>query len=226
MGFRRLRPEINFIILALAIMLLWYAGRYFNLDTDSLKKNLEHIPVFYSALLYVILYVVITFFIFFSKDVLWFVGAVLFGVFFSTLLICIAEAINAGVLFHLSRYLGREYVEKNLKGKYKNLDEKFANISFFWLFVFRAAPLIPYRFMDLAAGLTSINFKKYLFAQILGSPVKMFWIQYILYGVGKSVFKDPKMLVEYFLSNRFLLIISLGYLLLILLVIYKMKKKE
>ena len=223
---KREKHEIEFLILVLAIASIWFFGRFLHIDTQAIEKNLKAFPLVYSSVLYIILYVIITFFIFFSKDVFWLMGAVLFGAALSTLFICIAEVINAFILFNLARRFGRAYVEKSISEKYKHLDEKLGRINFFWLFIFRAAPLIPYRFLDLGAGLTRINFRKYLSAVIIGLPVKMFWIQYILYGVGKNIINNPYALVEYFLHNKALLLFSTVYILLIILVVLKIEEKD
>jgi len=222
---KKYKQEFGFLVLISGFFLIWYLGRYLHLDTDGLARPLRSIPLFYGALVYILLYVLVTFFIFFSKDIFWVVGAVLFGAYFSTLFISIAETINAFILFYLSRYLGRAYLSKSLKGKYKDLDRRLGRISFFWLFIFRAAPLIPYRFLDIALGLTRIHFRKYLAAVILGTPVKMFWIQYILAALGQAVLRDPKSLVGYFLYNRAILWFSLMYLGLIILVVFKWHRK-
>lgn len=223
---KREKHEIEFLVLVLAIASLWYFGRFLQIDTSGIEKSLKAFPLVYASVLYILLYVIITFFLFFSKDVFWLMGAVLFGAGLSTLFICIAEVINAFILFHLARRFGRTYVEKKISGKYKHLDEKLGKINFFWLFIFRAAPLIPYRFLDLGAGLTKIDFRRYIAAVIIGSPIKMFWIQYILYGVGKNIINNPTALVEYFLHNRTLLMFSLVYILLIILVIIKIREKD
>lgn len=222
----REKHEIEFLILVLVIASLWFFGRFLHIDTQAIEKNLMAFPLVYSSILYIALYVIITFFIFFSKDVFWLMGAVLFGAALSTLFICIAEVINAFILFNLARRFGRAYVEKSISEKYKHLDEKLGRINFFWLFIFRAAPLIPYRFLDLGAGLTRIDFRKYLAAVIIGSPIKMFWIQYILYGVGKNIINNPYALVEYFLHNKTLLLFSMVYILLIILVVLKIEEKD
>lgn len=223
---KREKQEIEFLILVLVIASLWFFGRFLHIDTQAIEKNLMAFPLVYSSILYIALYVIITFFIFFSKDVFWLMGAVLFGAALSTLFICIAEVINAFILFNLARRFGRAYVEKSISEKYKHLDEKLGRINFFWLFIFRAAPLIPYRFLDLGAGLTRIDFRKYLAAVIIGSPIKMFWIQYILYGVGKNIINNPYALVEYFLHNKALLLFSMVYILLIILVVLKIEEKD
>lgn len=223
---KREKYEIEFLALALVLASLWYFGRFLTFDARVIEESLRRYPLLYSGILYILLYVIITFFIFFSKDVFWLSGAVLFGAGLSTVFICIAEIINASILFHIARRFGRAYVEKNIPEKYKHLDEKLGRINFFWLFIFRAAPLIPYRFLDLGAGLTQIAFRKYLGAVVIGSPVKMFWIQYILYGVGKNIINNPSALVEYFLHNKTLLLFSLVYLLLIILVVLKIEEKD
>ena len=226
MDIKKYKRVSGFIFLIAGIILTWYLGRYFHLDTARIQEWLRGYPLFYSGLLYIFLYVVISFLLFFSKDLLWFMAAVLFGPSLSALFICIAEVINAFILFYLARYLGKPYVEKSLSGRYKILYEKLSKVNFFWLFVFRAAPLIPYRFLDLACGLTTMRFRKYLAAVVLGTPVKMFWVQHILYGVGKSVLDNPYALVEYFLNNKALLLFSLIYIILVIMVVVKIKARD
>jgi uncharacterized membrane protein YdjX (TVP38/TMEM64 family) len=155
-----------------------------------------------------------------------FAGAVLFGAYLSTLLVFISETINAFILFHFSRFLGRDYVGNWLKARYSNLDERLARLGFFWLFLFRSVPLVPFRFLDLACGLTRLSFKKYLTAVVLGSPIRIFWLQYILAGVGMSMFGKPYALAEYLLSNKFLFLGSFLYLILVIVVAVKLKFKD
>lgn len=225
MNIKKYRPDLGFLLLILALFLFWYSGRFFHLDIQSIRKSLERFPIVASSAIYVLLYVVVTFFIFFSKDIFYLAGALIFGPYFSALLIFISEVINAFILFYFARYLGRAFVEKSAGRKYKNLDERLGRISLFWLFIFRAAPIIPYRFLDLAAGLTKINLRKYILAVILGSPVKIFWLQYVLYGVGESVFTDPNAIVVYFTENPNLLLFSLIYIILAGMAIYKIGRK-
>lgn len=226
MTIARHRYELKFLIFALILFLFWYLSRYLRIDSAFLENYLAQFPLILSTVLYVFLYVVVTFFIFFSKDIFWFMGALLFGPFLSAVLICIAELANAVILFNMSRFLGRGYVEKKLSDKYRMLDKKISSLNLFWLFIFRAAPLVPYRFMDLAAGLTGMRFSKYLIAVLFGTPLKMFWIQYIIYAVGTSILNNPKVLAEYFIENRPLFLFSLVYLILAVMAVIKIAKRE
>jgi len=219
------RSYVGFLLLVLSLLLLWYLGRFFHLDIRSIQRPLEHFPVIVSSLIFICLYVVVTFFVFFSKDIFYLSVALFFGPYLSTLLILVAEIINACILFHLARFLGRAYVDRSLGEKYRNLDDRLGRIGLFWLFIFRAAPLIPYRFLDLAAGLTKMRFGRYLFACVLGSPIKLFWVQYVLFGVGEGVVSDPHLLVEYFSGNPNVLLFSLVYIILVAIVIWKVRRK-
>jgi uncharacterized membrane protein YdjX (TVP38/TMEM64 family) len=226
MDIQKRKQEIGFFILVISLFLIWYWGRFFNLDTSALQHSLEKYPLLARGLFFILLYVVITFFVFFSKDFFWLAGAVLFGALTSALLISIAEFINAFILFHLARFLGRAYVDKRLTARYRRLDEKLGKVNFFWLFLLRAVPLIPYRFLDLAAGLTTLSFGRYMAAVVLGTPLKTFWMQVILAAVGQNIYKDPNAVIKYFLGHQTLFMLSLVYSLFVILVVLKMTHRE
>ena len=226
MSLAKQKNNIKFLILVAAIILLWNLGNYFHVDSESIQKSLKQFPVYYSGAIFIILYVIVTFFIWLSKDIFRLTAAILFGAYQSTLFIWIAEVINAFVLFFFSRFLGRSFVENSFKKKYPNLDKRLAELNLFWLFIFRAVPLVPFRFLDLAVGLTNISLKRYVIAVVLGSPLRIFWVQYVLAGVGKNVLSNPYLLVEYFSSNKIVFILSLVYLILVILVALKVKIKR
>ena len=225
MDIRKHQSEIGFFVLVATLLLLWFMGRFFNLDTSSLQAALARFPLFLRGLIFIILYVVVTFFVFFSKDLFWLAGALVFGSAISTLLIVLSELINAFILFFMSRLLGRAYVDKHLSDRYRKLDEKLSSLSFFWLFLMRSVPLIPYRFLDLAAGLTRIRFRRYLAACALGTPLKIFWIQSILVAVGDNIYKNPYAVAGYLMDHRRLLFLSFLYLLGVILVVLKIARR-
>jgi len=213
----------KFLIFIIAIVLLWYLGQAFHIDAQGIENYFKRFPVVYSGILFIILYVIVTFFIWLSKDVFRFTAAIVFGAYWSTLFIWIAETANAVILFYCARFLGRSFVENSLKGGVKNLDQRLAKINFFWLFMFRATPLIPFRFLDLACGLTPIAFSRYMWAVIFASPLRIFWVQYILAGVGKSIFSDPAAFSGYLSQNPTVFVFSLIYILVVFLVALKLK---
>lgn len=219
--------RIRFLFFIFIFLALWFINKSWYFEQGQLEQLLNSIPLVYSALVYVISYVVVTFFLFFSKDIFWLLGALIFGPGLSAILIWFAELVNAVILFNLSRAFGRGYVEARLGLKETaGLGRRLAGLSFFWLFILRAVPLIPYRFLDLAAGLTPLSFRRYMLAAILGSPVKIFWMQYILAAVGRAAILNPKAVADYFSGHPKLLIFSLVYVVFVIMVAMRFNPKE
>lgn len=226
MGNNKDKSRLKFLVLLVTVILLVVIGRFFRIDFKGIEGHLRNFPLFYSGLIFVILYVIVTFFIWLAKDVFRFMAAVLFGPYISTLFVWIAETVNAFILFYFSRLLGRSFVEESLKDRHNKLDKRLGEVSFPWLFLFRATPLVPFRFLDLACGLTKISFRRYLIAVILGSPLRIFWVQYALAGAGEALFKNPYALAEYISGNRPLFLGSLGYFVLVIVVAIKIKRRD
>jgi uncharacterized membrane protein YdjX (TVP38/TMEM64 family) len=217
------KPYFRFLVLILLIIFLFLLGKSVSLDKEKISKILKSTPLrIYSSIIFVLLYTVGTFFIWYLKDPLKLIGAILFGPYLSTLLIYISETINAYIFFHLSNFLGKEFVEKKLKGRFKKFYEKLEDINLGWIFLLRAVPLIPYRILDLTFGLTKLSFKKYLLVVLLASPPRIFWLQFILSGV-KELSINKIML--YFVENRFIFVLSLLYFIFAIIVAFKLKKK-
>lgn len=201
----------GFLLLILFLVATWVLGRFFTIDINYYRHFLLRFPLLYSAILFIVLYVLISFFIWIAKDIFKVIGALLFGAYLSTFFVWLAEMINATILFNLARILGRDFVKNTLKVTSGNLDKRMQRFGFWGVFSLRIVPLVPFRFLDVLAGLTDIRFGEYLLAAALGSPLRIFWVQYILAAVGESVFKQPKVLTQYLLQNKFIFILSLGY---------------
>lgn len=123
----------NFLALVLILFFSWFLGKASHINTDYLHNLLFKFPLVYSGLIYIILYVVLSFFIWFAKDILRATAALLFGAYLSTLFVYLSEMINAAILFNLSRFLGRDFVGRYCKGNVLNFDKKIERIGFFWI---------------------------------------------------------------------------------------------
>ncbi len=217
---------LRFLLLLAFIALFAVIGRLFNIDAAALQDYLKKFPVFYSGAIFVVIYAVVTFFAWFSKDIFRFIAASLFGAYLSTLFVFAAEIVNAFILFYFARYLGSDFTQRYLGNREDNFDEKLARVNFLWLFLFRAVPLVPFRFLDLGCGLTKISFRRYLAVVILGSPLRIFWVQYALANIGEAVFKNPYALSARIYADRGLFVFSLIYFILVIVVAIKLKRKD
>ncbi len=205
---------LKFIIFLAIFLACWYLGRVFKFDVALYRELLSGFPLLLSGLIFVVLYVGTTTFIWFGpKDVLRISSAILFGTVVSTIFVWIGEMINAAVMFHLSRTLGREYVQQRFRVKSKELDQMQDDSSFLGLIAWRINPLIPFRLMDLGFGLTRVLFRKYFIAIIAISFFRILWLQFILAGIGANLFSDIAVMLDYFLDNQQVVMLSMLYFL-------------
>ena len=73
--------------------------------------------------------------------------------------------------------------------------------SLLGVIAWRINPLIAFRLMDLGYGLTRISFRKYFIGIVVISFFRIFWLQFILAGIGTSLLSDISAMLDYFLAN-------------------------
>jgi uncharacterized membrane protein YdjX (TVP38/TMEM64 family) len=156
------------------------------------------------------------------KEILKIIGAVFFGAHLSTLLIYISEIINASIFFNMSRVLGKEFVERSLRGKFKKFYEKLSDLNFTWLSLLRLNLLIPYRVLDLSLGVSNVSFKKYILAVLFASLPRIFFWQFIFKTVGELSLEK---MMFYFNKQPLTGFLFLLYFIFSLIVIFKVKKR-
>ncbi len=91
-----------------------------------------------------------------------------FGEVWGAVYLMTGAMIGTSATFMISRYFGRGLIEKMLKGKFKDLDQKLVQKGFMTILFFRVVPLVPYEVLNYAAGLSRIQFKDYFFATFFG----------------------------------------------------------
>ncbi len=205
------RPRTQFLFLLLIVLVLLWLGTLVHFDDKPWTAFFRQIPFPVAALVFVGFYTFVSFFVWFAKDLLKVIGAVAFGPYWSTFFIWIAELINAFVLFHLARKLGRAYIEEKFKIRQEHVARAERGSGVWHIFILRTVPLVPYRFLDLAYGLTSVPFRKYILVSAVAMPVRIFWLQFIAAGVGSAIF-DQTQIAAYFAKHLLVLQLSFLYL--------------
>ncbi|MFC1657931.1 TVP38/TMEM64 family protein [Candidatus Omnitrophota bacterium] len=214
------------LVLILFLVMVAVGSRYLRIDFDVVKVFLQRFSIGQAIGVYALIYVLGTIFIPPSKDILKVVGAVCLGAVSSSAGIWIAEVINACLLFYLARSLGRGFFQERLSGRAKLFDQRLGASGFKGILILRLVPLLPYRVMDLLAGLSSFGFTQYFIIAVIGSPLRIFWVQYVLAGVGEAIFKNPFALVDYIMTNRLIFAWSLAYFILVVMVAFRLKFKQ
>ncbi len=216
---------LKFFLLIFLIIFFLAIGSFFHFDVDSFKTFLSQFPPWITWIIYIVLYVVVTFFIWLGpKDVFRIAAAVIYGALISTLLVYTAEMFNCLVLFTLSRKLGRSFVESKLKGKMRRVDEAIADTSFWSIFFLRFFPIIPFRFLDLGFGLTKISLRKYFVISLISSPLRIFFNLFFL-SLGTEFILNPFKLQEYLWEHPYIMYLGFGYVVSSLFIIFILKRK-
>lgn len=185
------RKVLKFVLLFIVLIICFRAGQHYDVNLEDIQQKLRGYPVAASGLIFVGTYVVLTNLIWFGpKDILRTAAALLFGGTISTLFIVMGELINAWVLFHFSRFFGRDFVESRLGKKKDQLAKITRSRSALGVFTVRINLLIPLRFTDLGYGLTGISFRRYIAPALLALIPRVYWQQYFLATGGVAVLES------------------------------------
>lgn len=215
---------IKLIIGLLIVIGIWWLVKCQCLNLKSLTPNSirDYIQSFgkFAVIVYIIAYILNTISVFPPIAPLSLAAGLAFGSFWGAIYLMLAALIGTSITFLMSRFFGRGLVEKILKGKLKNLDEKLAKNGFTTILFFRVIPLLPYEVLNYASGLSKIRFKDYFFATFLG----------LIPGVVIAVFfggslGEIKSFRDIF-ALKFLVAVSLMIAIIAIPLIYKMMHKS
>ncbi|MDU6114483.1 MAG: TVP38/TMEM64 family protein [Paeniclostridium sordellii] len=121
-----------------------------------------------APLVYIIMFALVPLTLF-PDSILAIGGGVVFGLFKGYIYTLIGALIGATISFYISRKLGRAFVKKLTKEKLDNIEELINSKGFFIVLILRLVPLFPFDIISYGSGLTSIKYKDFLLATIIGT---------------------------------------------------------
>lgn len=104
----------------------------------------------------------------FSGLVLTLAGGAVFGFWWGSLLNLIGANAGASAAFWVARLLGREGLQALLGNRLTRLDRLAQQTGFAWLLRLRLIPVVPFNFLNFAAGLTAMPWRAYAAATAIG----------------------------------------------------------
>lgn len=217
-------PRTQFCILIIVLAALIGIGILFDFDQAKWVEYFRQFSHPWAGIFFVAVYVGLTFVVWFAKDLLRIAGAMVFGPYWSTVFIWIGELANACIFFQMSRKLGRAYVSERFHLKEESLARAGRKGSVWHIFLLRSLPILPFRLLDLAYGLSSVTFRKYLLVSAFALPVRIFWVQFVLAAMGGAIFDIPRAMA-YFEQNILALWLSFLYLALSALAVLFLRKR-
>lgn len=202
------------IILVIILASIFCALRFFNIDFSNLSVDKFKIIIeswgIWGPAAYIIFYTVRPL-ILFPAGVLSASAGVIWPLAKGFLILQIAANISSTIEFVIARYFARQVVEKLIKGKMANIDDKIEQNGFLTVLLIRLIPNVAWDIQNLALGLTKVRFRDYFIATLLGIMPGSF--AFVFFGSSIiSVVTNPK--------NWWMLFLAF----LVFYLIYKMQK--
>ncbi|EKF9594211.1 TVP38/TMEM64 family protein [Vibrio cholerae] len=163
---------IALVLIAIAALLVTQFSQYLTLDVAKAKQaelaNYIDAHLLQAALIYFLVYVLLTAFSIPGATVVTLLGAALFGFWLSLLLASFASTIGATLAFLSSRFLLRDWVQAKFADKLQTINQGIERDGAFYLLSLRLIPIFPFFLINLVMGLTPISTWRYYWVSQLG----------------------------------------------------------
>ena len=87
-----------------------------------------------------------------------------FGTLWGSVWSLIGADLGALIAFAAGRFLGKDFVQRAVGLRFRDMIDKIARNGFIIIFYLRIVPVIPYNFLNLLAGASPISFSDYFWA--------------------------------------------------------------
>lgn len=174
------------LLLAILIIFIFVVHKFlFNGHKFTMRRLRRYILSYgkFSAFCFVIIYSIKPIVMFIPASFLSVLAGNIFGPLRAFILSMIGCFFSGTVAFYLSRYLGKPFVNKILKGKVLKLDDDIEKHGFAIMFLMRLAFVFPYDPLSYAAGITKVKYKDFITGTMLGIIPEMFMYSFI----GKNI---------------------------------------
>lgn len=184
---------INTVIVILAVAVTVYLIIQFNIEIklfthwliraymqnfNLIKKYIKSFGQF-AVIAFILIFLLRTFLVVFPYSIMVIFGGSIFGWRWGFLYSMFAVFLSASMAYFMSKYLGKEFVQKLLRGKLKQLDSKVEEHGFKIILFMRLSTVFPYDILNYAAGLTKIGYRDFIMGTLLGMTLETFSLNFL-----------------------------------------------
>ncbi len=169
-----MKRALVFIVLAVVLLAVYALAGHALPDIGDLKANLQPLTEWVtarpigSALVFFVLYVVITALSVPLATVATLAAGALFGFWKGLALVSFASSLGATLAFLAARLLLRDAVQERFSNRLVAINEGFRKDGAFYLFTLRLLPIVPFFLVNLTMGLTPIKAKTFYWVSQVG----------------------------------------------------------
>ncbi|MEH6583063.1 MAG: FAD-dependent oxidoreductase [Halioglobus sp.] len=170
----RAKQVVVVAVLLLAVFAIFYFDVASYLQLEVLRERLAELRAWHaenpvlSALVYFLVYVLVTGLSIPGAAVMTLAGGALFGFWLGLLLVSFASSLGATLAFLVSRTLLRDWVQGKFARQLRSVNAGFERDGPFYLFSLRLVPIFPFFVINLLMGLLPISTWRYYWVSQLG----------------------------------------------------------
>lgn len=122
----------------------------------------------YAYLVFLVIFALKPLILIIPSNILSISAGIVFGPILGTILTSIGFFVSGSLAFFIARILGQDAVNKILRGKALNLNNKLEHNGFKVLFFLRLIPVLPYDPVSYAVGLSKVKYRDFIIASVIG----------------------------------------------------------
>lgn len=149
------------------IVFLIYKISRMNIGIKEIQSYVEGFGGF-APVVYILIFALVPLTLF-PDSIIAISGGLIFGLAKGYIFTTIGALIGGTISFYISRYFGRDVVKKLTKDKLDNIENMINEKGFTIVFLLRLIPLFPFDVISYGAGFTSIKYRDFAIATVLGT---------------------------------------------------------
>jgi uncharacterized membrane protein YdjX (TVP38/TMEM64 family) len=159
--------KVFVFIFLFALLGIFYSLDLFSFTNPAEVKKFVLSYGVYAPIIFIVLFTFVPLTLF-PDAILAIAGGLIFGLVQGSLYIMIGALLGASLSFFLARFYA-DWLRKKLQGeKFLNIDKSVKQNGFIIIFLLRLIPLVPFDIISYSAGFSSIRYKDFILATLLG----------------------------------------------------------
>ncbi len=123
-------------------------------------------------------------------------GGAIFGPWLGSVAIMLGCLLGTTATFFISRLLGRRWIERFMRGKVKEFEEKLDQKGFLTILIVRLVAFPPWEFVNYISGLTKIKYRDYILGTTFGIIPAIIIQVYLADRAINVNLRDPKLVFQ------------------------------
>lgn len=138
-----------------------------NIDIYTIRDYINSFKIF-APIVYIVMFAIVPL-TFFPDSILAISSGLIFGFYKGYIYTTIGALLGGSIAFFLARYIGHDLIKKFSNDKLSKIEKLINTNGFYVIFLLRLIPLFPFDIISYGAGLTSVDYKQFLLATLLGT---------------------------------------------------------